>query len=324
MNRTNGTGPLALPLQKELEPHAKRLKELAQSTAENLWEMGRILADAQERLSSHNGGSFRQWVEEEAGLSKGTAYRMMDVYRAFSRPNLGQPHFSTSALYALSKPSTPQEARDEALFRAQRGEPISHATARQIVSQYRPLKPALPPLPEKPPLPPSPEYTAFEKDELLPHLHDAGMEDAPQILSGHCEAFWPVPEEHQEKARTNIRESVVAQLEACRDREDVDKCADAIMELFGHGNQSISIASRFGAAIAQSPRTLADLTEICIATCGGRNDRRDRDRYLGWRKRALRLVDALSYGNGLPIYEHKLSNGQLAYSLIPCETEKGA
>ncbi|NIN67176.1 MAG: hypothetical protein GTO63_21255, partial [Anaerolineae bacterium] len=130
-----------------LQSHARTLSELSRRTAKNLWKMGKILADVRERLASHNGGSFKHWVENEAGLSRSTAYRLINVYRTFSCPTVGQLGISPKVLYLLSEPSTPAAAREEALRYARDGERITHARAQEIVQQHRPSRPPLPPLP---------------------------------------------------------------------------------------------------------------------------------------------------------------------------------
>ncbi len=308
--------PLDRPTRAVLREHASQLKRLGQRTARNLWEMGRILANAQEKLSSYNGGSFVRWVTEEAGLTQGTAYRLMDVYRAFDISKLENGRFATSALYLLAKPSTPQAVRIEALQRAENGEAITHAKAQEMVASHLPPRPALP---ERPPKPPLPEYREFEKEKLLPHLHDAGIPDAPQMLSGAQEALPDVPAELKEKARTSLRESITEAVRGIdsEDQDALDACVDEILDVLSQGNNSIAISARFGLALASAPQTLADLTEIAILTCGVQTYGMDRKEWLRWRKRSLRLIDAISAAGGLAVYEHRMGNGQLCYSLLP-------
>lgn len=304
--------------QNALQEHKRRLGELTQKTAISLWQMGEVLADAQERLASYNGGGFVRWVEEEAGLSVGTAYRLIGVYKAFEISKLENAGLATSALYLLAEPSTPHEAREEALYRAERGESISHAKAREIVQQYRPLKPALPKKPPLPERPPSPEYREFEREELLPHLHDAGMPDAPQMLSGQCGELPPVSAERKEQARGSLREAIVEQLVACRGGAEVDACADEVMEVLGQSHNNLAISAQFGVALARGPQALSDLTAITVQVSGEYLPKMDRDAYLRARKRTLRLIDSLTFA-GCGIYEHELENNQLCYSLLPCE-----
>jgi hypothetical protein len=301
-----------------LREHAQKLSELSKNTAKNLWIMGRILADAQEKLASHGNGTFLKWAQDEAGIKRSTVYRLIYVYQAFDLPKLGTTSLSTSVLYALSEPSVPQEARAEALKRAENGETITHARAQAIVREYRPPIPERPPLPPLPQRPEPPDYRQFEKEELRPRLHDAGVPDAPQMLSGQHAELQSVPEERREQARTSLRESIIEAMKGVDtgDDEALDACATEILEILGQGYNSIAIASRVGAALQSGPKTLSDLTQMCIWVCGVSMDGMDRDSYLAWRKRVLRVLDAVTFSNGCGVFEHRLESGQLVYSLL--------
>jgi hypothetical protein len=311
-------GAIAAPSREALRQHAQSLSKLAQNTAVNLWRMGRILADAQDRLASAN-GTFVQWVKQETGLgSIGTAYRLINIYRAFSVSNLETTSFAPSALYLLSEPSAPIAARAEAIQRATNGENITRATAQQIVGQYQPPRPVLPPLPQPPPIPPSPEYRAFEREELMPRLHDAGDPDAPQVLSGQQEELRPVPEERREKARVSLREAIVEAIRGIDtgDEGALDACADEVLEMLGQTSGSIAISARIGVALSQGPQTLSDLTAISAWVCGECLSDASREVYLALRKKTIRLLDSLTLCDGMPLYEHQMQNGQLIYSLM--------
>jgi hypothetical protein len=310
-------GAIDAPSREALREHAQTLSRLAQNTAVNLWRMGRILADVQQHLSSSN-GTFVQWVKQESGLSIGTAYRLINVHRAFSVSNLETTSFAPSALYLLSEPSAPIAARTEAIQRATNGESITRATAQQIVGQYQVPRPVLPPLPQPPPMPPSPEYRAFEREELMPRLHDTGDPDAPQVLSGQQEELRPVPAVRREQAHLGMKGAIVEAMRGI-DTEDeaaLGACADEVLEILGQTSGSIAISARLGVALARSPQTLSDLTAITAWVCGECLSAVDRGTYLALRKKTLRLLDSLTLCDGLPVFEHTLSNGQITYSLI--------
>jgi len=57
------------------------------------------------------------------------------VAQAFKSDKASDLDIQAKALYLLSVPSTPQEARDEALERAEEGEEITHAVARRNAKQ---------------------------------------------------------------------------------------------------------------------------------------------------------------------------------------------
>ena len=309
-------------VQGEVRQYARRLGELAQQVAVDLWEMGHILSDAQERLAACGTGTFLHWVETETSVKRSTCYRLINIYCAFDFPTVGKTALTTSVLYLLAEPSTPKEARDEALWRAGRGESITKDKAQEIVDQYRPLKlprPPLPPLPPIPPRPPSPEYRDFERDELLPQLHDAGVADAPQMLSGQRGELLPVPEERKEQAKESLRSAIISVVRGIdtENTESLETCATEILDILGQGANSISVAAHIGVALSKGPLTLADLVELSVVVCGGRVKEMPRDEYLDQRKKVLRLIDGLSLA-GCGVYEHKLENGQLVFGLMPC------
>jgi len=334
-----------------LQQHAGQIKQYAQDVAVDLWRMGELLADAQSRLAAHGTGTFQAWVEQETGIHLRAAYRLIAVHRAFDCDKLAQSPFATSALYVLARTSTPTQAREEAVYRAEQGEEITHAKAQQIVDAYRDRPEPPPPKQEEPPN----GYREFERDELLPRLHDAGRPDSPQMVSGRTAPLERVSAERREQAGYGLREAIqdsFAQMRQvlldrvrcclqgcisvvndgayeeawarlCAPDEDeqaqTDEQTGELLALFGQSVNSIAVASRIGAALARGPKTLADLTEIAIEVYDESVDGMDRDTYLHWRKRTIRWLDAITYVNGCPAYEHKLRNGQLCYSLLDAE-----
>jgi len=171
----------------------------------------------------------------------------------------------------------------------------------------------MPPLPE-----PYTEYQDFEREELLPRLHDAGIPDAPQMLTGAPEDIQPVPEREKEQAWQSLRADIITIVRNTdvNSDESLSACADEILEALGQSSGSISIAARFGIELSKGPLALADLTSLAIQTAGEDQNSMDREAYLMWRKRVLRLVDSLTFGNCC-IFEHTLGNSQLVYSLLP-------
>ena len=67
---------------------AARIIALRNRTIEGMGEIGRELLEAQAELEH---GTFLDWLRDAAGLSKSTAYRFMDMARAFGPklPTLG-------------------------------------------------------------------------------------------------------------------------------------------------------------------------------------------------------------------------------------------
>jgi len=110
------------------------IKEKIHSAAQVTWEIGQKLADVRARLKSRQ---FTSWIQAEFQLSRRTAYNYINVFESFANcANFAQINIATSALYLLAAPSTPEEAREEALKRANQGESITHAEAKVIRSHY--------------------------------------------------------------------------------------------------------------------------------------------------------------------------------------------
>lgn len=107
------------------------IKALMKRTASDIIEIGKKLIDVKVRLGH---GHFGGWLESEFDWSWDTAnnfMRVADKFRNFQ--NLES--FAPSALYLLAKND---EARAEAIERAEAGETITHAAAREIINGYQP------------------------------------------------------------------------------------------------------------------------------------------------------------------------------------------
>jgi hypothetical protein len=132
-----------------VQQRASEIKSLVRATAENIAQIGEKLTEVRARL--HNGG-FNGWLESEFGWSRRTAYNFIAVYEKFrDRANFAQLDIATSALYLLAAQSTPDEAVNEALGRAESGERITPAVAQDIIAAHKPAPPPSLPLDEPPP-----------------------------------------------------------------------------------------------------------------------------------------------------------------------------
>jgi hypothetical protein len=144
----------------------RRLASLVRQTAETVWALGEKLADVQARLAPD--GLWLAWCDAELpGVSRGTIYNAINVYRAFPQlPTVGNGEaleMPLRALYLLAAPSTPDAAREEATQLIEAGEPISAAEAVEIVARHKPAPaPALAPARREP-------EPAIEDEELDPH-----------------------------------------------------------------------------------------------------------------------------------------------------------
>lgn len=118
-----------------VQQRTEEIKVLVRRSAQDIIDIGNKLIDVKARLGH---GNFGPWLESEFGWTWKTATRFMDVAAKFDKlSNL--ENFGASALYLLAAPSTPEPARVEAIERAQSGEAITHATAKQIVAEHKPV-----------------------------------------------------------------------------------------------------------------------------------------------------------------------------------------
>ena len=131
----------------EVEPrtkvlsHTSEIKDLIGRERENILTIGEKLAEVQDLLRHDKKGGFRGWLLAEFGWKKDTAYRFIRVWEKFRNcRKLRQLDIATSALYLLSAPSTPDEARSHAITLAEKGIQITHKLAKDLIAEYKPKK----------------------------------------------------------------------------------------------------------------------------------------------------------------------------------------
>lgn len=112
---------------------------LLKKTAENIILIGKNLQAVKAKLPH---GMFLPWLKSEFGMSRQSADNFAHVAERFGDKMLNFSNLATSALYALASPSVLQEARDEAIQRADSGEKITHTLAKQIIDAQEALKKA--------------------------------------------------------------------------------------------------------------------------------------------------------------------------------------
>jgi hypothetical protein len=101
--------------------------------------IGNRLMDAREKCKRVDGG-FRRWIEHRCGVHPSWAYSAIQVARRFQVSH-NVRHFTTRALFDLARNNVPDEAREEAVARAEAGEPIGKRVAAEIVAKHRPAAP---------------------------------------------------------------------------------------------------------------------------------------------------------------------------------------
>jgi hypothetical protein len=116
-----------------IKQKTSEIKKLIRRSAQDIIDIGQMLTEVKEHIGH---GSFRAWLQAEFNWSVATANRFMQVAEKFKCLNLIHLDIATSALYLLARPSTPEEAHQEALERAAQGETITHAAAKEIVAHH--------------------------------------------------------------------------------------------------------------------------------------------------------------------------------------------
>lgn len=124
----------------------REIRDRVRRAATDVLEIGERLIDVRARIGD---GLFAGWLTAEFDWSRAAAYRFISVAERFTGQASQIETFAPSALYLLAAPSTPDEARAEALARAENGERVGHKEAQQIVAAHKPAPPLTPePAPE--------------------------------------------------------------------------------------------------------------------------------------------------------------------------------
>lgn len=120
-----------------VQQRTSEIKGLMRRAAQDIIDIGQKLIEVKARLGH---GHFGEWLRAEFDWHQSTATNFMRVAEKFTNfVNLDQ--FAPSALYLLAAPSTPDDARTEALDRAESGEPITHRAAQEIITAHKPPAP---------------------------------------------------------------------------------------------------------------------------------------------------------------------------------------
>jgi hypothetical protein len=112
----------------------QEIRQLIALTTRNMMLIGQRLLEVKSFLPH---GQFGTWLRIEFGLSERTAQNWMQVAEAFKYANFADLTIGKSALYLLSRPSMPEDIRDDMLRRGAAGEPITHQRVRQAIKEHR-------------------------------------------------------------------------------------------------------------------------------------------------------------------------------------------
>ena len=112
----------------------KTIHGLMNREVEPRLKIGDHLIETKERLEH---GQFEAWAQAVFGWSLSWMLRTMQMSARFKSVNLTDLDIGTSVRYVLAAPSTPDEAFNEVIERAQSGEKITVALAKEIIARHR-------------------------------------------------------------------------------------------------------------------------------------------------------------------------------------------
>jgi len=113
------------------------IKAGSKNIAENIIRIGEALIKAKENMPH---GMWLPFLASEAGYSESFAKKYMQAARRFKSVKFTDFDISKSAVLLLGSPSVSEEAFEEAKERAEKGEKITHKTAKQIKEKHAPKK----------------------------------------------------------------------------------------------------------------------------------------------------------------------------------------
>ena len=116
---------------------ADRIRERIKKTVEDIIEVGNDLLAVKEALPH---GQFLPWLKAEFGWSERSAQYFMSVAEQFKSAKIADLPIQPSAAYLLAATSVPDEAREKAVEKAEAGEEITFAAAKEIVAEARKRK----------------------------------------------------------------------------------------------------------------------------------------------------------------------------------------
>ncbi len=117
-----------------IQGRTNEIKALVKRTAQDIIDIGSMLIEVKERLPH---GMWGGWLDTEFGWDQRTARRFTTVAVKFKSDIMSDLNISPTVLYLLAAPSTPDEARTEAIDRASDGETITHKSAKEIVNIHK-------------------------------------------------------------------------------------------------------------------------------------------------------------------------------------------
>jgi hypothetical protein len=120
---------------RSLARYANEIRTLRKRASSDIVEIGRMLIESK-KLAGH--GNWLSWLEREFQWTADTALNYMRVHDLVKNRNFRDlSNIPVSGLFLLAAPSTPEGAKQEAVSRAEAGEPMTLNTVKEIVGRTR-------------------------------------------------------------------------------------------------------------------------------------------------------------------------------------------
>jgi len=140
------SGVSDLAVQAKLAKHAENIRTMSKRVVQDIYGIGGELTEAK-KLLGH--GHYVDWLEREFKWSVATALNFTRVYEFveeiksininFTNLDLSDLdlNIAPSALYALARPNTPEEVRNEMIDRAASGEQVTHQMVKDALAPHK-------------------------------------------------------------------------------------------------------------------------------------------------------------------------------------------
>jgi hypothetical protein len=132
--------PLEARVADKVRASAETIRRTVQKTIEDIIVVGQELLAVKEDVGH---GRFGTWLRAEFGWTERTAQNFMSVAERFGSNTklLSDLTIQPTAAYLLAAPSAPDEARQQAIKRAEAGEEITSSVAKKILAETRKKRP---------------------------------------------------------------------------------------------------------------------------------------------------------------------------------------
>jgi hypothetical protein len=125
----------AFLLQAELDWYAAEIRRHGKRAVAEIIAIGQLLEKVKTKLGH---GHFLAWLEQEFGWSADTAERMISLAAMQKQiPQIAELAIPISGFYALAKSSTPKEAVEQIIERAETGEKLSVKNVQEAIANAK-------------------------------------------------------------------------------------------------------------------------------------------------------------------------------------------